>query len=114
VKAIPGCPSCRSERLKGAPLPLVSPMADLLFSRRRYRCSDCKWRGWKHRMRRLGKPTSLIIDTEPPQARATVFFVLLVGLFLTASVMLVRSCAPSEQQLPAIGATGDAMGEGLT
>ena len=95
-----GCPSCGSERLKGAPLLVVSPMAELLFVRRRYRCPDCAWRGWKHRLRRLGKPATLILN-EAPQARATWFFVLLLALLLTAAVMLVRSCAPSEEQLPA-------------
>ena len=53
-----------SERLKGAPLLVVSPMAGLLFVRRRYRCPDCAWRGWKYRLRRLGKPATLIILTQ--------------------------------------------------
>jgi hypothetical protein len=103
---MPGCPSCGSQHLKGAPLPLVSPIAARLVSRRRYRCSDCAWSGWKHRLRRLGQSTSALSADEAPEARATWFFVLLVGLLLTASIMLVRSCEPpSEQQ--AAGATGD-------
>jgi hypothetical protein len=87
-----GCPSCGSERLKGAPLPIVSPVAELLLARRRYRCSDCSWSGWKHRLRRIGKPTSLA-DPSEPQPRAIWFSVALVGLLLTAAVMLLRSCS---------------------
>lgn len=102
---MPGCPSCGSQRLKGAPLPLVGPVAERLFSRRRYRCTECAWRGWKHRMRRLGKPTSLI-ETDSPRARATWFFVLLVGLLLTASILLVRSCEPPAHP-PAVGAIAE-------
>jgi hypothetical protein len=58
-----GCPSCGLQHLKGAPLPLVSPMAAYSFRR-----------------------------------GATWFFALLVGVPLTASVMLLRSCEPSELQ----------------
>ena len=94
---MPGCPSCGSQHLKGAPLALVSPIAARLVSRRRYRCSDCAWRGWKHRLRRLGQPSGTLIADEAPQARATWFFTLLVGLLVTASIMLVRSCEPSQQ-----------------
>src|ERR1700687_4093381 len=103
---MPGCPSCGSQPLKGAPLPVVSLAAELLSLRRRYRCSDCAWHGWKHRLRRIGKPSSLI-DTEAPKARAIWFSVLLFGLLLTASFTLLRSCQPSEQP-PAVGATAGA------
>jgi hypothetical protein len=100
-----GCPSCGSERLKGAALPIVSPMAELLLARRRYRCPDCSWSGWKHRLRRIGKPTSLV-DSNEPQPRAIWFSVVLVGLLLTAAVLLVRSCGWQREGLPAAGATG--------
>jgi hypothetical protein len=94
---MPGCPSCASQHLKGAPLTLVSPIAGRLLSRRRYRCSDCGWRGWKHRLRRLGQPTSSLVADGAPQARETWFFALLIGLLLTAAAMLIRNCEPSEQ-----------------
>jgi hypothetical protein len=89
---MPGCPSCGSDRLKGAPLPLVSPIAEMVLSRRRYRCSDCSWSGWKHRLRRIGKPTSLV-DPKAPEARAIWFFVVLIALLVTAAVLLLRSCS---------------------
>jgi hypothetical protein len=98
-----GCPSCGSERLKGAPLPIVSPIAELVLTRRRYRCSDCSWRGWKHRLRRIGKPASLV-DSSEAQPRAIWFSVALVALLLTAAILLLRSC--SWERLPAPEATG--------
>jgi hypothetical protein len=108
-----GCPSCGLQLLKGTPLPLVSPMAELLFSRRRYRCSGCGWRGWKHRLQRLGRPTGNLIDKGGASARATWFFVILIGLLLAAAAVLVRSCEPADPH-PMEGAIGSTTGEGLT
>ena len=100
---MPGCPSCGSDRLKGAPLPLISPIAETLLSRRRYRCSDCSWSGWKHRLRRIGKPTSLV-DPKAPEARAIWFFIVLIALLVTAAVLLLRSC--SWERVPAAQGRG--------
>jgi DNA-directed RNA polymerase subunit RPC12/RpoP len=108
-----GCPKCGSQRLKGTSLTLVSPIAELLFSRRHYRCSECGWRGWKHRLRRLGKPTGSLIDNGKPQARANWFFVLLIGLLLAAAVVLVRSCEPADPN-PMGRAADPTSSEGLT
>lgn len=90
-----GSPACGSSRLKSAPLPVVGAIVGLVVGRRRYRCADCRWTGWKHRLRRRsdGASTSLHVRTTPDR-RAIWFFI--VSLLVVASVPLLRSCESGE------------------
>jgi len=101
-----GCPKCGSDRLKGAPTPVVSLLARAVTRRRRYRCGDCGWTGWKHRLRR--RSDSLAVSRQPRETaerRAWWFFGLFVGILVLASVLLVRNCEPQTEESPAADAS---------
>ena len=89
-----GCPSCGSDRLKAAPLPIISLLAAPVVPRRRYRCADCRWTGWKHRLRRRSDATASasLQQRETPDAPALWFFVLVLAFMAIVTVMLMRSC----------------------
>jgi hypothetical protein len=101
-----GCPECGSNRLKGAPVPLVSVLIGAVTRRRRYKCADCQWTGWKHRLRR--RSDSLAVGLQPrelPEARAWWFFGLMVGLLGLAAVLLAQNCEPRTEEDSAVGAS---------
>ena len=101
-----GCPACGSDRLKRAPLPVVSVLAGAVMRRRRYRCADCGWTGWRHRLRR--RSDSLAVSLQPrelPEGRAWWFFGLALTLFVLTSVLLVQSCESRIEEAPAADAS---------
>ncbi len=62
--------------------------------RHRYRCADCGWTGWKHRLRRR----SLALDSgrrEPVERRAIWFAGAVLTFILVTFILLVRSCQPA-------------------
>jgi ribosomal protein L32 len=68
-----GCPKCGSKRLRSAPIPLISALVALFARKHRYACPNCRWSGWKRRMRRTDHisvaradgPESDTLDTHP-------------------------------------------------
>ena len=87
-------------------MPVVSILARAVTRRRRYCCADCRWTGWKHRLRRHSD--SLPVSLQPreaPETRAWWFFALAVGLFVLASVLLMRSCESRTEESPAADAS---------
>jgi hypothetical protein len=88
-----GCPACGADRLKGAPLPLVSAVVFPLIRRYRYRCSSCRWSGWKRRLKSRGEIHSgTIRHRSNKDVRAVSFAIALVLFLVSVSVLLVRSC----------------------
>ena len=86
-----GCPKCGSDRLKGAPATLSSA-AWIATGRRRYRCADCGWAGWKHRLQRRTDSGMSLQQRQAPDIRAKVFFGCVVTLLTLTTVLLLRSC----------------------
>jgi hypothetical protein len=89
------CPACGSNRLKGAPLPLVSLILTPLFPRRRYRCADCRWSGWKRRLRRRHDAWNIGSLGRSPDANERAVWSLLpvLALLVLWSALMSRSCA---------------------
>lgn len=89
-----GCPRCRSERIRSAPLPLVGSVLTLVTAKRRYQCADCHWRGWHHRLqRRHGASMGVTLQqAEVPQAPALWFAAAVMTFFLVVTGLLVRGC----------------------
>jgi hypothetical protein len=88
-----GCPACGADRLKGAPLPLVSAVVFPLVRRYRYRCSSCRWSGWKRRLKPRGEiHGGTIRQRSSKDVRAGSFAIVLVLFPVIVTVLLVRSC----------------------
>jgi hypothetical protein len=95
------CLTCGSDRLKSAPLPVITALVSAVIHRRRYRCADCGRTAWKHRLRRRSDSlASSLTQRETPEARAWWFFIVTVGMLVVASVLLVRDCEPPRQDVP--------------
>jgi hypothetical protein len=86
-----GCPGCGSDRLKSASAPLWGA-AFVAAGRRRYRCVDCGWIGWKHRLRRRQHSGVSLQQRESPDARAVWFFGLVVTFLAISTILLLRAC----------------------
>ena len=90
-----GCPKCGSQRLKSAPLPLVSTLARVASVKRRYRCSDCEWTGWRHRLQRMGGASRAdqIFDGHEVQHREVWYFVFVTVAFVLFLGIVMKQCA---------------------
>lgn len=96
-----GCPNCGADRLRSASIPIIDQFRRLTSSRRRYRCSVCGWRGFRHR---LVRPRS----GEPRGWQRTVSILALVLLVTTALIgagLAYESCQARshDQSTPAEG-----------
>lgn len=88
-----GCPRCASDRLKSAQVPLVS-LAMMVIGRHRYRCADCAWTGWKHRLRRRSNTVGATLQQrQKPKQTELGVFTMVVGTMLVTAVILTRSCS---------------------
>ena len=84
-----GCPSCGADRLKAAPVPIVDALLSVLVRRRRYRCVECAWVGWRHRLRRhTNEPSS----QRSTQASAAVLIGFIAVVLLIGGGLLMESC----------------------
>jgi hypothetical protein len=102
------CPVCGSDRLKSAPVAVIGPLLTLISGRRRYRCADCRWTGWKHRLRRRSDATAS--GVQLPQSASTNaiwFFLMVVGIIVTTSAMLLNGCQGAEGRMRGRGNGAD-------
>jgi hypothetical protein len=103
------CPDCGSPRLKGAPLPLIGALVHLLIPHHRYSCAECKWVGWKHRLRRRthGWNGGTRSDTQSAE-RAMWSLLPAAGLAILIGALLARSCdadrGSTQSDQPSVGA----------
>ena len=90
-----GCPECGSQRLKSAPLALVSTLARVASVKRRYRCSDCQWTGWRHRLQRMGgaSRSDQVFDGHEIQRREVWYFVVVTVAFVLFLGVIMKQCA---------------------
>src|SRR5213593_3129218 len=90
-----GCPHCGSERLKSAPLPLVSTFVRLASHKRRYRCSACAWTGWRHRLQRQSGPglADQMLDAHEPRTNEVWYFVVVTVTFVVFLGVVMKQCA---------------------
>ena len=93
-----GCPNCGSARLRAAPAVLLSPLMTSLSGRKRYGCSDCKWRGWKVPLPRRGKakPRPFLHRQVSPAASALVVVVSVIAVIL---ISFQDSCGQSPERV---------------
>jgi hypothetical protein len=88
-----GCPACGADRLKGAPLPLISAVVFPFIHRYRYRCSSCRWSGWKRRLKSHGDiHGGTIRHRSSKDVRAVSFAIALVLFLVIVTSLLVGSC----------------------
>ena len=99
------CPRCGSDRLKRAPLLLLA-VAEPIVGRRRYRCPGCGWTGWKHRLKRLPRPSSKQAGSTPGR-KAVWFFVIALTLVVLASGMIIANCQGAEPRRQEDSMSGD-------
>jgi hypothetical protein len=90
-----GCPQCGSDRLKAAPLALVSTLAAPWSPLRRYGCPACGWHGWRRRLRRRHQDLPSLAQHRAPTRAAGVFFAGVLLFLLVTGVLLMRSCGPT-------------------
>ena len=93
-----GCPRCGGDRLKSAPMPVLSAVLKLFWRKRRYRCADCGTISWHHRLQRRSTALPSLAPSATAGAPAIVFVVIVVGILLSSGIALTRSCA---EQRPA-------------
>ena len=95
-----GCPCCGAARLKSAPLPVVSSLVAVASYKRRYRCSDCDWTGWRHRLQRRGGPSMAdqVFDGHEVHAKEIVYFIVVSMTFVIFLGVVMKNCA--DEALP--------------
>ena len=74
----------------------MSPVASWLIGRKRYGCSDCKWRGWKPPLQRRGhaKPRPIERLATQQVSPATSAMVIAVSILGVVIVSLQAGCNP--------------------
>jgi hypothetical protein len=92
---VTGCPRCRSDRLKSAPLPGVDLFVASTTGRHRYRCGDCGWTGWKHRLRRRSGMADTGLQRASVEGRAIWFAGTVLAILVITAILLVRGCEPA-------------------
>jgi hypothetical protein len=75
--------------LKSASLPVVGPILKPFVRKHRYRCRDCGWTGWKHRLRRrnaafVGRGRENSVETK-----AAWFFIAVVVFLIVVTMLLL-------------------------
>lgn len=87
-----GCPRCKADRIKAAPVSVVSPVVNLVSERRRYRCAECGWAGWRRRLRRREQAAHQSSRRSGTPFRARMFFWLLIAAILSSGAFAYQSC----------------------
>jgi rubredoxin len=91
-----GCPECGAQRLRSAPIPLVSAVIDRTSGKRRYRCSACQWIGWQHRLQRRNAAPGggeEIFDAQAARKKEAWYFVVVMLAFLLFLGVVMKNCA---------------------
>ena len=91
-----GCPKCGAQRLRSAPIPLVSALVGRSSGKRRYRCSACQWTGWQHRLqRRNGAATGgeHIFDAQEHRKKEMWYFAVVMLSFFAFLGIVMKNCA---------------------
>ncbi len=89
-----GCQKCGSDRLKAAPIPIVSALLAPFVNRRRYACANCGWRWWSRPLRhRSGHATVGAFSSRLPK-RAGVFSLLVLLTIVLSGLAAMRECRP--------------------
>ena len=77
--------------LKRAPVPVVGLLIRPFTSKRRYRCRECGWTGWKHRLRRRNRQPLTPGRQDGVETRAAWFFIAVVLFLIIVSFLLFRT-----------------------
>jgi|SRR5579862_1436679 len=105
-----GCPHCASPRLRSAPLPVVSTIVRIASHKRRYRCSECHWTGYRHRLERgEGLSTDEIFNGHEVHRKAVWYFVIVTIAFVLFLGTVMKQCA-DEAPIPPDDITSSAPG----
>src|SRR5262249_27446005 len=96
-EAMLSCPVCGRDRLKSAPLPLMSVFVAVVTQKRRYECTSCSWAGWRHRLRRRQRSSHVsLAERQLPGRRAIAFFLIVLAILAGTIVLLLKSFEASE------------------
>ena len=77
--------------LKRAPVPVFDLLIRPFTNKRRYRCRECGWTGWKHRLRRRNSQPLTLRRQDSVEPRAAWFFVAVVLFLIIVSILLYRT-----------------------
>lgn len=97
------CPACGNERLKSAPLPVMSLAVPILTGKRRYQCTSCSWTGWRRRLRRGQRPLVTLTERRLTTPRTVGFFVIVLLVLAAALAALLLQVAESSEPRPLEG-----------
>ena len=103
-----GCPKCGADLLKRAPLPIVGRLIKPFTRRRRYRCRECGWTGWKHRLQRRNSQFLTPRPQDGVDPRAVWFFIAVVVFLIVVTILLLRWNANQPVEVPVGGRGGQA------
>jgi len=76
-------------------LPLAGAVLRVVSSKRRYRCSDCRWTGWRHRLTRHGGPAlaDQVFDAHEVPRREVWYFVVVAVVFALFLGTVMKQCS---------------------
>jgi hypothetical protein len=78
--------------LRSASLPVVGAILAPVTRRRRYKCTECNWTGWKHRLRRRSGSGGTDMGGSAMSSGAMYFSAVVVLFVLVLAGMLVGNC----------------------
>lgn len=90
------CKRCGSDRHRSAPLPVIDAIVGALTGRRRYACTACGVKTWRHRLARRGEPLAPQIENSRPTSRAYSLFILVLGFTVVAAIGAMSNCQSSD------------------
>jgi hypothetical protein len=81
--------------LKSAPLPVIGLLVKPFTRQHRYRCRDCGWVGWKHRLRRRNSAFVARSRGNGVEPRAVWYFIVVVIFLIVVTILLFRAWSSS-------------------
>ena len=78
---------------------MLSPVVHWFSGKKRYGCSDCKWRGWREPLPRRGKakPRPMLQREVSPQTSVLVICASILSILL---VSMQAGCDPRQESRP--------------
>jgi hypothetical protein len=64
-------------------------------SKRRYRCNDCQWTGWRHRLKRHGGPGAAdqVFNAHEVRHKEVWYFVVVMVAFALFAGVVLKQCS---------------------
>jgi hypothetical protein len=101
-----GCPKCGADVLKRAPVPIIGLLIGPFTNKHRYRCRECGWTGWKHRLKRRNSQPLTTRRRDGVEPRGAWFFIAVVIFLIVVSILLFRTWDASQPTEVPVGGLG--------